>query len=91
MVNEAAVLDTTGGPGGAVMEKRSKLWVWLGVLVLALFNYPLLTIANRDLCYEGIPPVDLLSFRGLAAGHRRTFFGKKIFVPVSFTEDSPLC
>ena len=55
MVNEAAVLDTTGGPGGAVMEKRSKLWVWLGVLVLALFNYPLLTIVNRDLCYEGIP------------------------------------
>ena len=77
MVNEAAVLDTTGGPGGAVMEKRSKLWVWLGVLVLALFNYPLLTIANRDLCYEGIPlliyylfGVWLLAIVGLFLGKR---------------------
>jgi CDP-diglyceride synthetase len=77
VVNEAAVLDTSGGPVGAVMEKRSKLWVWLGVLVLALFNYPLLTIANRDLCYEGIPlliyylfGVWLLAIVGLFLGKR---------------------
>ena len=55
MVNEIAVSDSTGGPVGEAMEKRSKLWVLLGVVALALFNYPLLTIVNRDLCYEGIP------------------------------------
>ena len=37
------------------MEKRGKLWVLLGVLAFALFNYPLLKIANRDLCWDGIP------------------------------------
>jgi hypothetical protein len=37
------------------MEKRSKLWVLLGIIVLALLNFPLLTIVNRDLCYAGIP------------------------------------
>jgi hypothetical protein len=39
------------------MEKRGKLWVWLGVLVFALLNYPLLRIVNRDLCWGGIPLV----------------------------------
>jgi hypothetical protein len=37
------------------MEKRNKLWVLLGILILALLNFPLLTIVNRDLCYGGIP------------------------------------
>ena len=37
------------------MEKRGKLLILLGVFVLALVNYPLLKIVNRDLCYGGIP------------------------------------
>jgi hypothetical protein len=53
----------TGGSGNpeaaaqevTVMEKRNKLWVLLGILILALLNFPLLTIVNRDLCYGGIP------------------------------------
>jgi hypothetical protein len=45
----------TATPGVTVMEKRNKLWVLLGVLILALLNFPLLTIVNRDLCYGGIP------------------------------------
>jgi hypothetical protein len=40
---------------GKAMEKRGKFLVWLGVLVLALLSYPLLSIVNRDLCYGGIP------------------------------------
>jgi len=39
------------------MEKRGKLWVWLGALVFALLNYPLIKIVNRDLCWGGIPLV----------------------------------
>jgi len=53
----------TGGSGNpeaaaqeaTVMEKRNKLWVLLGILILTLLNFPLLTIVNRDLCYGGIP------------------------------------
>jgi hypothetical protein len=29
--------------------------VLIGVLVFALFNYPLVKIFNRDLCWVGIP------------------------------------
>jgi hypothetical protein len=47
--------DIFGQAGGAAMEKRSRLLVLMGVLVLALFSYPLLSIVNRDLCYGGIP------------------------------------
>jgi energy-converting hydrogenase Eha subunit E len=37
------------------MIKRGKLLVLLGVLAFALFNYPLVKIFNRDLCWIGIP------------------------------------
>ena len=37
------------------MAKRGKLLVLLGALAFALFNYPLLKIFNRDLCWNGIP------------------------------------
>jgi hypothetical protein len=37
------------------MTKRGKLLIFLGVLAFALFNYPLLKIFNRDLCWIGIP------------------------------------
>jgi len=37
------------------MTKRGKLLVLLGVLVFALFNYPLVEIFNRNLCWIGIP------------------------------------
>jgi hypothetical protein len=37
------------------MTKRGKLFVLLGVLAFLLFNYPLLTIFNRNLCFIGIP------------------------------------
>jgi hypothetical protein len=37
------------------MTKRGKLLVLLGVLIFALFNYPLLKIFNRDLCWIGVP------------------------------------
>ena len=37
------------------MTKRSKLLVLLGFLIFALFNYPLVKIFNRDLCWVGIP------------------------------------
>ena len=37
------------------MTKRGKLLVLLGFLVFALFNYPLLEIFNRNLCWIGIP------------------------------------
>jgi hypothetical protein len=40
---------------GGVMTKRGKLLVLLGVLVFALFNYPLLKIVNCDVCLGGIP------------------------------------
>jgi hypothetical protein len=40
---------------GKAMAKRGKFLVWLGVLVLALLSYPLLSIVDRDLCYAGIP------------------------------------
>jgi len=37
------------------MTKRSKLLVLLGFLVFSLFNYPLVKIFNRNLCWVGIP------------------------------------
>jgi energy-converting hydrogenase Eha subunit E len=37
------------------MTKRGKLLVLLGILAFALFNYPLVKIFNRDLCWIGIP------------------------------------
>ncbi len=37
------------------MTKRGKLLVLFGILAFALFNYPLLKIFNRDLCWIGIP------------------------------------
>jgi hypothetical protein len=37
------------------MTKRGKLLVLLGFLAFALFNYPLLKIFNRDLCWIGVP------------------------------------
>ncbi len=37
------------------MTKKGKLLVLLGILAFALFNYPLLKIFNRDLCWVGIP------------------------------------
>ncbi len=37
------------------MTKRGKLLFLFGILVFALFNYPLLKIFNRDLCWIGIP------------------------------------
>jgi hypothetical protein len=39
------------------MEKRSKLWVLLGALFFGLFNYPLLNIVNRNLCWGDVPVV----------------------------------
>jgi hypothetical protein len=41
--------------GVAAMEKRGKLWAVLGVLAFASFNYPLVKIFNRDLCWGGVP------------------------------------
>jgi hypothetical protein len=37
------------------MTKRGKLLVLFGILAFALFNYPLITIFNRNLCWIGIP------------------------------------
>jgi hypothetical protein len=37
------------------MTKKAKLLVLLGIIVFALFNYPLLKIFNRNLCWVGIP------------------------------------
>jgi hypothetical protein len=37
------------------MTKRGKLLVLFGTLAFALFNYPLLKIFNRNLCFIGIP------------------------------------
>uniref|UniRef100_A0A7V6A3V4 DUF3311 domain-containing protein n=1 Tax=Desulfobacca acetoxidans TaxID=60893 RepID=A0A7V6A3V4_9BACT len=37
------------------MTKRSKILILFGILAFALFNYPLLNIFNRDLCWVGIP------------------------------------
>lgn len=37
------------------MTKRSKFFVFLGVLMFALFNYPFLQIFNCEVCLGGIP------------------------------------
>jgi hypothetical protein len=37
------------------MTKRAKLFVLLGMLTFALFNYPLLKIFNANLCWIEIP------------------------------------
>ena len=41
--------------GGAVMTKREKLLIFLGVLAFFLFNYPYLHIFNRTLFLGGVP------------------------------------
>jgi hypothetical protein len=43
------------GRADGVMTKRSKILILFGILAFALFNYPLLNIFNRDLCWVGIP------------------------------------
>jgi hypothetical protein len=37
------------------MSKRGKLLILFGILAFALFNYPLVSIFNRNLCFIGIP------------------------------------
>ena len=37
------------------VEKRRKLWAWVGILVFLLLNYPLLTIFNRGALVGGFP------------------------------------
>jgi len=37
------------------LEKRSKFWALLGILIFLLLNFPLLQIFNRDILLAGIP------------------------------------
>ena len=37
------------------LEKRSKFWALLGILIFLLLNFPLLQIFNRDTLLAGIP------------------------------------
>ena len=37
------------------LEKRSKFWALLGILIFLLLNFPLLQIFNRDTLLVGIP------------------------------------
>jgi hypothetical protein len=39
----------------AVLTKRDKLCVLVGVLVFSLFNYPLVHIFNRNTLWAGVP------------------------------------
>jgi hypothetical protein len=65
------------------MTKRAKLFVLLGMLTFALFNYPFLKIFNRNLCLiEDIPVLIYYLFWGLAAGHRHSPGGQKIFIVI---------
>ncbi len=59
------------------MEKRNKLWVLLGALFLALFNYPLLSIMNRNLCWGDVPVVVFYLFGVWLLAIGILFWGKR--------------
>jgi len=63
------------------MEKRGKLLILLGVFVLALVNYPLLKIVNRDLCYGGIPLLIYYFFGVWLLAIGILFLGKRSLSP----------
>ena len=63
------------------MEKRSKLGVLLGVFFLALLNYPLLKIADRDLCVGEVPLVIFYLFGVWLLAIGMLFLGKRFLSP----------
>jgi hypothetical protein len=63
------------------MEKRSKLWVLLGAWFFALFNYPLLNIVNRNLCWGDVPVVIYYLFGVWLLAIAILFWSKRFLSP----------